>query len=101
MVANEDASETDSTNGADAEDDDTEHEGERVMGRADGAAILREVASGVESGTLEIESENGFIAEIPERFELEVEYEIGEEEAELEVELEWPVEDGEAVSVDD
>lgn len=80
--------------------EETEHEGERVMSREDGAAILREVADGVEDGRIDIEGENGFTAEIPDRFELEVEYEVADEEAELEVELEWPLEDGDAVSAD-
>ncbi|WP_247731422.1 amphi-Trp domain-containing protein [Halovivax limisalsi] len=101
MVADDDASEAEaeSTETPDG-NEDTEHEGERVMGRSDGAAILREVASGVENGEIDIEGANGFTAAIPERFELEVEYEVGDDEAELEVELEWPIEDGEAVSVD-
>jgi len=38
---------------------------------------------------------------VPERFELEVEYEVTDDEAELEVELEWQMEDGEAVSADE
>ena len=81
--------------------DETEREGERVMSRADGAAILREVAAGVEDGTIDIEGENGFTVAIPERFELEVEYEVEDDEAELEIELEWPMEDGEPVSAND
>lgn len=86
---------------AESVDDETEHEGERVMNRADGAAILREVAEGVENGTIDIEGENGFKVAVPERFELEVEYEVTDNEAEFEVELEWPMEDGEAVSADE
>ena len=81
--------------------EEEEHEGERVMSRADGAAILREIADGVESGTIDIEGERGFTATIPERFELEVEYEVDAEEAELEIELEWPIEAGEAVPADE
>ncbi|MFC3957133.1 amphi-Trp domain-containing protein [Halovivax cerinus] len=80
--------------------EETEHEGERVMNRADGAAILREVAAGVEDGEIAIEGENGFTATIPDRFELEVEYEVAEGEAELEVELEWSVGDGASMSAD-
>lgn len=91
----------DESTSTDDESDETEHEGERVMDRADGAAILREVADGVEDGRIEIEGENGFTAEIPAQFELEVEYEGAEEEAELEVELEWPVEDGDAVAAEE
>ena len=86
---------------ADELENETEHEGERVMSRGDGAAILRKVADGVDDGRIDIEGENGFTAEIPEQFELEVEYEIAEEEAELEVELEWPIEDGDAVSAEE
>ncbi|WP_254862179.1 amphi-Trp domain-containing protein [Halovivax gelatinilyticus] len=77
---------------------DEEHEGERVMSRADGASILREIADGVETGRIEVGGERGFAATIPERFELEVEYEVEADEAELEIELEWPMEGGEAVS---
>lgn len=96
MSADETENESDET-----ESDETEHEGERVMDRADGAAILREVADGVEDGRIEIEGENGFTAEIPEQFELEVEYEVATDEAELEVELAWPMEDGDAVSAEE
>jgi amphi-Trp domain-containing protein len=80
--------------------DETEREGEQVMSRADGAEILREVADGVENGTIDIEGENGFTVAVPEHFELEVEYEVTDDEAEFEVELEWQVEDGEPVSPD-
>ncbi|SDD91519.1 amphi-Trp domain-containing protein [Natrinema hispanicum] len=86
---------------ADSTDNETEREGERVMNRGDGAEILREVAAGVENGTIDIEGENGFTVAVPERFELEVEYEVTDDEAELEVELEWQMEDGEAVSADE
>jgi len=80
--------------------DETEREGEQVMSRADGAEILYEVANGVENGTINIEGENGFTVAIPEHFELEVEYEVTDDEAEFEVELEWQMEDGEPVSPD-
>lgn len=88
-------------NETESTDEETEREGERVMSRADGAAILREVAAGVEDGTIDIEGENGFTVAVPERFELEVEYEVSDDEAELEIEIEWPMEDGEAVSADE
>ncbi|MFC7231664.1 hypothetical protein ACFQMM_10005 [Saliphagus sp. GCM10025308] len=39
--------------------------------------------------------------DVPERFELEVEYEVIDDEAEFEVELEWPMEDGEPVAPDE
>ncbi|MDS0474842.1 amphi-Trp domain-containing protein [Natrinema sp. 1APR25-10V2] len=81
--------------------DETEREGERVMSRADGAEIIREVAAGVENGTIDIEGENGFAVAVPEHFELEVEYEVTDDEAEFEVELEWQMEDGEPVSADE
>ena len=84
-----------------AVDDETEREGERIMNRAEGAGILREIAAGVEDGTIDIEGENGFTVAIPERFELEVEYEEIDNEAELEVELEWQIEDEKAVSPDE
>ncbi|WP_226043144.1 amphi-Trp domain-containing protein [Natrinema sp. DC36] len=86
---------------AESEDDETEHEGERVMSRTEGAGILREVADGVENGTIDIEGENGFTVAVPEHFELEVEYEVTDDEAELEVELEWHMKDGEPVSADE
>ncbi|MFB1064037.1 amphi-Trp domain-containing protein [Natrinema sp. H-ect4] len=86
---------------AESADDATEREGERVMSRADGAGIIREVAAGIEDGTIDIDGENGFTVAVPEHFELEVEYEVTDDEAELEVELEWPMEDGEPVSADE
>jgi len=82
-------------------DNETEREGERVMSRADGAEILREVADGVENGTIDIDGENGFTVAVPEHFELEVEYEVADDEAELEVELEWSIEDDEPISADE
>ncbi len=97
MADNEQGPETE----AESADNETEREGERVMSRANGAEILREVAAGVENGTIDIEGENGFTVAVPERFELEVEYEATDDEAELEVELEWQIEDGEAVSADE
>ncbi|GAA0250737.1 amphi-Trp domain-containing protein [Haladaptatus pallidirubidus] len=86
---------------AESADDETEREGEQVMSRADGAGILREVADGVENGTIDIEGDNGFTVAVPEHFELEVEYEVTDDEAEFEVELEWRMEDGEPVSSDE
>lgn len=86
---------------AESADDETEREGERVMSRADGAGIFREVADGVENGTIDIEGEDGFTVAVPEHFELEVEYEVTDDEAEFEVELEWEMEDGEPVSPDE
>ncbi len=85
-MANEDQeSETE----AESAVDETEREGEWVMSRADGAKIIREVADGVENGTIDIEGEDGFAVAVPEHFELEVEYEVTDDEAEFEVELEW------------
>jgi len=81
--------------------DETEREGERVMSRVAGAEIIREVADGVENRTIDIEGENGFAVAVPEHFELEVEYEVTDDEAEFEVELEWQMEDGEPVSADE
>ena len=97
-MANDDQeSETEAKSAA----DETEREGERVMSRADGAEIIREVADGVENGTIDIEGENGFAVTVPEHFELEVEYEVTDDEAEFEVELEWQMEDGEPVLADE
>ncbi|WP_435158868.1 amphi-Trp domain-containing protein [Haladaptatus sp. DFWS20] len=86
---------------AESADDETEREGEQVMSRTDGAGILREVADGVENGTIDIEGDNGFTVAVPEHFELEVEYEVTDDEAEFEVELEWRMEDGEPISSDE
>ncbi|WP_049972658.1 amphi-Trp domain-containing protein [Haladaptatus cibarius] len=83
---------------AESADDETEREGEQVMSRADGAGILREIADGVENGTIDIEGDHGFTVAVPEHFELEVEYEVTDDEAEFEVELEWRMEDGEPAS---
>ncbi|KDE58158.1 hypothetical protein EL22_06800 [Halostagnicola sp. A56] len=96
-MGNDDEPETE----AESADDETEREGERVMDRSDGAEILREVADGVENGTIDIEGDDGFTVAVPERFELEVEYEVTDDEAEFEVELEWRMEDGEPVSPDE
>lgn len=93
--------EQESESEAESADEETEREGERIMSRAEGAGILREVAAGVEDGTIDIEGEDGFTVALPERFELEVEYEEVDNEAEFEVELEWELEDGEAVSPDE
>ncbi|OLZ39261.1 hypothetical protein A6E15_17820 [Natrinema saccharevitans] len=71
------------------------------MSRTDGAEIIREVADGVENGTIDGEGEDGFTVAAPEQFELEVEYEVTDGEAEFEVELEWQMEDGEPVSADE
>ncbi|UTF54726.1 amphi-Trp domain-containing protein [Natronosalvus rutilus] len=104
MADDEHEDETEAESEADeteTEADETEREGERVMSRSDGAAILREVADGVENGTIDIQGENGFTVDVPEHFELEVEYEVTDDEAEFEVELEWPMEDGEPVAPDE
>jgi amphi-Trp domain-containing protein len=60
-----------------------------------------EVADRVENGRIDIEGDNGFTVAVPERFELEVEYEVTEDEAEFDVELEWQMEEGESVSVEE
>ncbi|WP_144905841.1 amphi-Trp domain-containing protein [Halobellus captivus] len=86
---------------AESEDEETEREGERILSRADAAGVLREVADGVEKGRIDIEGENGFTVAVPERVELEVEYEVSEDEAEFDVELEWRMEAGEPVSADE
>lgn len=86
---------------AESADDETEREGERIMSRADAAGVLREVADGIENGRIDVEGDNGFTVAVPERFELEVEYEVTEDEAEFDVELEWQMEEGEPVSVEE
>jgi len=97
MANDKQESETEATSA----DDETEREGERVMSRADAAGVLREVADGVENGRIDIEGDNGFTVVVPERCELEVEYEVTEDEAEFDVELEWQMKEGEPISVDE
>ena len=92
---------TESESDAESADGETEREGEKVMSRADAAGVLREVADGVETGRIDIKGETGFTVAVPERFELEVEYEVTEDEAEFDVELEWQMEDGEPVSLEE
>ena len=92
-----------SQNANDAEEpesDETEEEEfelEGLMTREKGASVLRRLANGVESASVELGRDEGPVT-VPEQFEVEVEYEEGDEEAELEVELEWSMDDGEAVA---
>jgi len=72
--------------------DDKEYELNRVLTRAEGAATLRRLATGVETGAVTLADET--VVTVPEQFDFEIEYEQEADEAELEVELEWPVEDG-------
>lgn len=84
----------------DAENEEEEFELEGLMTREEGAAVLRQVADGVENGSVELGGDEGSV-NVPERFEVEFEYEEGDDEAELEVELEWPMVDGEAAPAEE
>ena len=90
-------------NADDAEESENEEEEfklEGLMAREQGAAVLRRLADGVESGSVELGGDEGAVA-VPGQIEVEVEYEEAEDEAELEVELEWLKDDGEAVSAEE
>ncbi|MFC7116350.1 amphi-Trp domain-containing protein [Natronoarchaeum sp. GCM10025703] len=87
-----------SQNANDAEEhEEEEFELEGLMTREQGENVLRRLATGVASGSVELGRDEGPVT-VPEQFEVEVEYEEEEDEAELEVELEWSMADGEAVS---
>lgn len=83
-----------------AEESETEENGEEefelegLMARDQGANVLRRLADGVESGSVELGRDEGPVT-VPEEFEVEVEYEEEEGEAELEVELEWSMDEQE------
>lgn len=79
------------------ENEEEEFELEGLMTREQGENVLRRLANGVASGSVELGRDEGPVT-VPEQFEVEVEYEEEEDEAELEVELEWSMADGEAVS---
>jgi len=79
---------------SDAEEEAEEFELEGHMDRAEGANVLRRLADGVESGSVELGRDEGPVT-LPDEFETEVEYEEGGDEAELEVEFEWSLDDGE------
>lgn len=79
---------------ADAENETEEFELEGLMTREEGAAVLRELADHIESGSVELgDGEEPVV--VPEQFEVEFEYEEEDDEAELEIELEWPIVDDE------
>lgn len=81
----------------DVTEEEEEFELEGFMAREQGANVLRRLADGVESGSVDLGREEGPVT-VPEQFEVELEYEEEAEEAELDVELEWSMADGEAVS---
>ena len=83
-----------------SENEEEEFELEGLMARQQGAAVLRRLADGVESGSVELGGDEGAVT-VPERVEVEVEYEEAEDEAELEVELEWLMDGDEAVSAEE
>lgn len=95
-----------SQNANDAEESDSEEneeeefELEGLMAREQGANVLRRLADGVESASVELGRDKGPVT-VPEQFEVEVEYEEEDKEAELEVELEWSMADGEAVPTEE
>ncbi len=78
-----------------SEHEKAEFELEGLMSRGEGATILRRLADGVESGSVDLGSDEGSVR-IPEQVEVELEYEEEYDEAELEIELEWQLVDGEA-----
>ena len=84
----------------DVESEKEEFELEGLMTREEGAAVLRRLADGVESGSVELGGDEGSVS-IPERFEVEVEYEEEDDETELEVEIEWPMVDDEAAPAEE
>ena len=89
----EDAGDVEESEDPGSEDEEFELEG--LMTREEAAAVLRRLADGVESGSVELGGDEGSVS-VPEQIEVEVEYEEEDDEAELEVELEWPMVDGEA-----
>ena len=88
--------------GEESEDDEREEEFELEgrMTREEGAAVLRRVADGVESGSVVLDGDEEPVS-VPERLEVEFEYEEEVDEAELEIELEWPLSDSEAVLIEE
>lgn len=82
------------------EREEEEFELEGLMTRNQGADVLRRLANGVESGSVELGRDEGPVT-VPNEFVVEVEYEEEPDEAELEVELEWSVVDGEASAAED
>ena len=67
--------------------------------RHEAASILRNVAHGIESGVLEIDSHGEAVqVTFPDQFDIDVEYEEGDEDREFEIELEWETTDDRASS---
>ena len=81
------------------ENEQEEFELEGFMSREEGATVLRRLADGVESGSVELGGDDGTVT-VPDQFEIEFEYEEEADEAELEVELEWSTDDGEPESTE-
>ena len=69
----------------------TEFEWSKQTQRAEAAALLRQLADGLESdGSVELEQDGWELKiSVPGELEVEVELEIDEEETELEIELKW------------
>ncbi|WP_205742941.1 amphi-Trp domain-containing protein [Halalkalirubrum salinum] len=86
---NQNAADTESE---DAENETEEFELEGMMTHEEGAAVLRELADHIEAGSVELGDGEEPVS-VPEQFEVEFEYEEGDDEAELEIELEWPIGD--------
>lgn len=80
------------TESEDDENETEEFELEGMMTREEGAAVLRELADHIEAGSVEL-GDGEEPVNVPEQFEVEFEYEEGDDEAELEIELEWPIGD--------
>ncbi len=69
----------------------TEFEWSKQTQRAEAAALLRQLADGLESdGSVELEQDGWELKmSVPGELQVEVELEIDEEETELEIELKW------------
>ena len=69
----------------------TEFEWKKQVGRAEVAAVLRQIADGLEdAGGVELEQDSWELKlSVAEEVELEVELEIDEDESELEIQLTW------------
>ncbi len=68
-----------------------EFEWEKTLSRSEVAALLRELADGLDDeGEVELKLDSGKIElDVPDELELEIEYEAEEGGVELEIELSW------------
>lgn len=91
---------TAATNHKSDDDAETEHAVDHVVSREAGAAALRRLADGIATGGVELTDDDAVTVAVPDRFELEIEYEEDDNEAELEGEVEWPLVDALPESVE-